>query len=130
MPADDTERTVPAHLPGPVAEACYAAYRDANCHLIDAGRLGQPVIGYEELPYNNPAIRAALVAAYTAGLTAQHGLTDQWAALYNDGTWTSGQDQSRDEAEEILATARRLRTFSWPVLAHRLVGPWQTEEVA
>ena len=58
------------HLPGEVAEACRAAYRDANCHLIERTLPGQPVIGYKELPYNNPAIRAALVAAYTAGLDA------------------------------------------------------------
>jgi len=30
------------------------------------------------------------------------GLQEHWAALYPDGTWTSGEDASRAEAEEII----------------------------
>jgi hypothetical protein len=71
------------------------------------------------------AIRA--IAARLAAQSAPEELTEQWAALYDDGTWTSGSEQSREEAEEIVATSH---SQSPPVLAHRLVGDWQIEEAA
>lgn len=50
-----------------------------------------------------------------------YGLREQWAALYDDGTWTSGQDETRAEAEEIIAEASEPK----PVLARRWVSLWQ-----
>lgn len=47
-------------------------------------------------------------------------LHTQWAALEDDGSWTSGADDTRAEAEEIVA-ARPETT-----LARRWVGKWQT----
>lgn len=47
------------------------------------------------------------------------GLQEHWAALYPDGTWTSGEDQTRAEAEEILAANPEA------VLAVRLEARWR-----
>jgi hypothetical protein len=72
-------------LPGPVAEACFTAYRDARCHLIDITPLNEPLIGYPELPYNNLAIRAALVVAYAAGrASVLDGAAEVWRVARND----------------------------------------------
>lgn len=51
------------------------------------------------------------------------GLREQWAALYPDGTWTSGSDvTSRAEAEEIVAGSRLAPA---PRLGWRWISDWQ-----
>lgn len=49
-------------------------------------------------------------------------LREQWAALYPDGTWTSGEEESRAEAEEIVAGSRSGEPLR---LARRWVSDWQ-----
>ncbi len=63
-------------------------------------------------------------------LAAEHlkalGLRVQWAALYEDGTWTSGERENRAEAEEIISGAPEPK----PVLAQRWVGLWRNGQGA
>jgi hypothetical protein len=121
-------------LPGSVAEACRTAYRDAHCHLIDFGKLSEPIRGYPELPYNNPAIRAALVTAYAAGRadiqaeaqrarTAVHRYFGHpsevdactvgicWTITHPDGPgtkpWQPSADEALDAASQLIGYANQ-----------------------
>lgn len=71
----------------------------------------------------NKALRIAvdrIVREYMRNL----GLREQWAALYDDGSWTEGED--RADAEAIVTRN------SWqnpkPRLARRWISNWQTAD--
>lgn len=111
-------------LPGPVAEACFTAYRDAHAHLIDFGKLGEPIRGYKELPYNNPAIRAALVAAYAAGrASVLDGAEEEWAVRNPDGDcymrWLGWCE------EDARAYAQQVGEYPALEVITRHVTPWR-----
>lgn len=73
-----------------------------------------------------PALLAE-IQQLRAELEAVRGV-EQWAALYRDGDWTSGETWARDEAEEIINRAGRLPEPLRPVLARRRVTDWQRME--
>lgn len=50
------------------------------------------------------------------------GLREHWAALYDDGSWTSGSHDTRPEAEEIIAESP---VTPAPILAMRWITDWQ-----
>lgn len=53
---------------------------------------------------------------------ATTGLREQWSALYDDGSWTSGEHETRTEAEDIIA---RSPVEPPPILARRWISDWQ-----
>lgn len=59
-------------------------------------------------------------------LKLAEGLHQHWTALDSDGTWTSGEDMSREEAEEIIAS----RGDPDLVLAVRWESDWRTDAPA
>lgn len=68
-----------------------------------------------------PALLAAIERLTAERDQLRDKLREQWAALYDDRSWTSGQDETRAEAEEIIAESVAPVP---PVLARRWVGDW------
>lgn len=73
-------------------------------------------------PGRKEALVAAAGVAFDRGAAVAGQLHEQWAALYEDGTWTSGEGESRAEAEEIVDGSRG---GPKPRLARRWVSDWQ-----
>lgn len=109
--------------------------RDAHNDLLDVRGIlspadGEPVTPLQLVPAVAPAVQWLVVELAAAKAEIERlreqltdlGLREQWAALYVDGTWTSGEGDTRDEAEEIVAESRSGEPLR---LARRWISDWQ-----
>lgn len=67
---------------------------------------------------------AAAIAAVEQLRARVDRVRHEWAALYDDGSWTAGRDFTREEAEEIIAEAT---VNPRPTLVRRWASNWEEE---
>lgn len=81
----------------------------------------------EMYPGRKEALDACAGTAFDRGMRQAGQLREQWAALFEDGTWTSGADlTSRAEAQDIVDGSR---VDPPPRLARRWVSDWRLAQV-